>query len=224
MSLSKIQKDALSALQSATAMLAKAQEQLRLADRFAVEPDPFTVIQFDKEFPNASAALEAAGLNFDPAKLVSALRPAGLSRLAEVVGRQSAGVLVLDEDVFTEAQRTSYRYVAIRIGDLWYTTAARNNKTMPWTQLIEFIGDSPCWVVESWREIPVVPPEVIEAAVADEGAQDTAVPTEEATLAEVLGSNRAEVMNVLKALRNNGKNPTPKTIVDALAKIGTEEK
>jgi hypothetical protein len=219
MSQSKIQKEAADLMARAVSMLAQAQDQLRLAERFPVEPDQFTVIQFDKEFPSPNAALEAAGLNFDPAKLVPNLRPAGLERLAEVIGGNRA-VLVVDQDDFAEAQRTSYRYVAIRIGDVWYTTAARNNKTMPWDRLVEFIGDSPCWVVESWREIPVEPPQVIEAATGDEGSEEA----EAATLAELLGANRKQAMAVLQKLNANGKRPTPKTIIDALAKIGAEDK
>lgn len=221
MSQSKIQKEAADLMARAVSMLAQAQDQLRLAERFPVEPDQFTVIQFDKEFPSPNAALEAAGLNFDPAKLVPNLRPAGLERLAEVIGGNRA-VLVVDQDDFAEAQRTSYRYVAIRIGDVWYTTAARNNKTMPWDRLVEFIGDSPCWVVESWREIPVEPPQVIE--IADDIEQDARDTAEAINLADALGANRRQVMEVLRKLRANGKNPTPKAIVDALAKIGVEEK
>jgi hypothetical protein len=219
MSLSKIQKEAAEALAAAMQLVMQAQDKLRLANRFAVEPDIGTVIMFDKEFPNSNATLEAEGLNFDPAKLVPNLRPAGLERLADVIGVRTTGVLVLDEDTFTEVQRSTYRYVAIRVGDVWYTTAARGNKMMAWDKLMEFIGDSQCWVAETWREIPVEPPEVIEAAadVEDEDAEAT-------TLAEVLGANRKQAMEVLRKLRANGGNPTPKTIVDALAKIGTEEK
>lgn len=223
MSQGKIQRDAAALMAKAVEMLAQAQGQLRLANRFPAEPEIGTVIMFDKEFPTPGAALEAAGLNFDPAKLVPNLRPAGLARLAEVVGQQSAGVLVLDQDVFDEVQRSTYRYVAIRIGDIWYTTAAKTNKTMSWERLIEFIGDSQCWIAETWREIPVDPPEVIEAAGDTEGEQARSE-AEAATLAEVLGTNRKQVMEVLRKLRANGGNPTPKTIVDALAKIGTEEK
>lgn len=221
MSLSKIQKDAAAMLAEAMELVTKAQDRLRLANRFAVEPDVGTVIMFDKEFPNSQAALESAGLNFDPAKLIPNIRPAGLEKLAQVMGvGQTASVVVLDQDVFDEVQRTTYRYVAIRIGDVWYTTAARANKTMSWEKLMEFIGDSQCWVAEQWREIPVEPPEVIEAApdVEDDGE------TEAATLADALGANRKQVMETLRQLRANGKNPTPKTIVDALAKIGVQDK
>jgi hypothetical protein len=217
MSQNKIQREAAAMMARAVEMLAEAQGRLRLADRFPTEPEPFTVLQFDKEFPTSQAALESAGLSFDPQKLIPNLRPAGLEKLAEVVGYNRA-VFALDEDTFAEVQRTSYRYVAIRIGDLWYTTAAKANKTMSWERLVEFIGDSPCWAVESWREIPVEPPQVIEAASAeDEGAED-----EGATLAGLLGANHKQAMAVLQKLNANGKRPTPKTIIDALAKIGTE--
>lgn len=217
---SKIQKEAAKNLADAMALVLQAQEKLKLADRFPVEPEPFTVLQFDKEFPTPGDALEAAGLNFDPAKLVPNLKPAGLEKLAQVIGGYNPGVLVVDQADFAEAQRTSYRYVAIRIGDVWYTTAARSNKTMSWDKLVEFIGDSPCWFVESWREIPVEPPQVIEAAVDDADAERT----EATTLAELLGANHKRVMETLQKLRANGKNPTPKTIVEALAKIGAEGK
>lgn len=218
---SKIQKEAAELMAKAVGMLAEAQDRMRLAERFPVEPDNFTVLQFDKEFPTANEALDAAGLNFDPNKLIPNLRPAGLERLAEVIGG-GPGVLVVDPGDFAEAQRTSYRYVAIRIGNTWYTTAARTNKTMSWERLVEFIGDSPCWVVEAWREIPVTPPQVIE--VGDDIEQDAKDTAEAVTLADALGANRRQVMEVLRKLRANGKNPTPKAIVDALAKIGAEEK
>jgi hypothetical protein len=220
MSQNKIQQEAAALMARAVEMLAEAQGQLRLANRFPVEPEPFTVIQFDKEFPTSQAALESAGLSFDPQKLVPNLRPAGLEKLAEVVGYNQA-VFALDEGTFAEMQRTSYRYVAIRIGDLWYTTAAKANKTMSWERLAEFIGDSPCWAVASWSEIPVEPPQVIEAADESREGSDAAA---EATLAEVLSTNHKQVMEVLRKLRVNGGNPTPKTIVDALAKIGAEKK
>jgi len=219
---SKIQKEAAKKLAEAMELVLQAQDKLRLADRFPVEPEPFTVLQFDKEFPTPGNALEAAGLNFDPNKLVPNLRPAGLEKLAQVIGGYNPGVLVVDSEDFAEAQRTSYRYVAIRIGDAWFTTARGKNSLMPWDKLVEFIGDSPCWVVESWREIPVEPSQVIE--MADDVEQDARDTAEAVTLADALGANRRQVMEVLRKLRANGKNPTPKAIVDALAKIGAEEK
>jgi hypothetical protein len=221
MSQSKIQRDAAALMAKAVEMLAQAQGQLRLANRFPVEPEVGTVLMFEKEFPTSQAALESAGLDFDPNKLVPNVRPAQLERLAEVMGVGRTGsVVVLDEDTFAEVQRTTYTYAALRIGGVWYTTAARGNKTMSWDKLVEFIGDARCWVAETWREIPVEAPEVIESASAeDEGAE-----AEAATLAGLLGANRKQVMETLQKLRANGKNPTPKTIVDALAKIGVEDK
>lgn len=206
----KIQQNALATVKQALAMLVDAQDQMLLASRFGIEPDVGTILVFDKVFPDKQAELSARGLAFDPSDLVPNLD----SRT-----RASMNVVVFDDaDAFAEYQKTSYRYVAIRMGDFWYTTATRGTKKN-WQDLAEFIGDSPCWKVSALEEIPVEVevPEAIEAAAEVTQAGD-------ATLAAMLGANRSEAMKVLQTLRANGKNPTPKTIIDALAKIGSESK
>lgn len=205
----KIQQNALATVKQALAMLVEAQDQMLLASRFGAEPEIGTILVFDKVFPDKQAELNARGLTFDPVALVPNL---------DSRARAGMNVVVFDDaDAFAEYQKTSYRYVAIHISDdLWFTTAARGAKKN-WQDLAEFIGDSPCWKVSAMEEIPVEAPEAIEATAEVAQADDV-------TLAAMLGANRTEAMKVLQTLRANGKNPTPKTIIDALAKIGSGSK
>lgn len=207
---SRMQKNAMTKMEQALALFDEAKQTMRLANRFGEEPESGTILVFDKIFSSRNEVLESRGLNFDPNVLVPNLNRRQIDRLGEVLST----IVVFDGT----AEVNSYRYVAIRIGGTWFTSSAGKAK-MSWDQLVEFIDDSQCWKVTGLEEIPLDAPEVIEAApVAAEPLG------EDATLASVLGVNRKQVMEVLRKLRANGGNPTPKTIVDALAKIGSEGK
>lgn len=46
-----------------------------------------------------------------------------------------------------------YTYVALRAGDKWYVTG-RSSNIMSWDELADKIGDSPCFLVTGYMEIP----------------------------------------------------------------------
>jgi hypothetical protein len=214
---SRMQRDAMETMERALALIDEAKEKMRLANRFGEEPESGTILVFDKVFANRGTALESRGLTFDPDVLVPNLNLNSYQR--QQLGNVLAGTAVVvfdDTEAFAESQKVSYRHVAIRIGGTWYTTSARKAK-MTWENLVEFIGDSQCWKVTGLEEIPLDMPVIEAAPVVAETTQ-----AEDVTLAALLGANRKNVMATLQKLRANGKNPTPKSIVDALAKIGSE--
>lgn len=53
------------------------------------------------------------------------------------------------------ADTTEYLYVAVRADNgRWYTTGTDNKeKVMTWSALLDLIGDSPCWIAESWTDV-----------------------------------------------------------------------
>ena len=218
----KLQKQANDAVVKALEMLTQAQETLRLASRFGEEPEVGTVLIFDKIFRTESESLAARGLSFDPDKLV----PNANFTRGRIGGRNAyAGqladggtVVVFNEDEFAAQQVTAYRHVAIRVGNgNWYTSSTRK-PSFTWDELVEFIGDSQCWKVTQSVEIPKV-------SEGDEDDAPISTATPGAGFAELVSDKalRNKAMAKLRALRNNGKNPTPKQILDALAGLDSED-
>src|SRR5581483_1193915 len=56
-----------------------------------------------------------------------------------------------------------YTYVALRATtDRWYVTG-RRNVVLDWNELVDLIGDSPCWLVTAYQEIPRPAPDPLDA-------------------------------------------------------------
>lgn len=53
----------------------------------------------------------------------------------------------------------SYDYVAFRAEPGWYFTSARSEGVLTWEQMVECIGDNPCWLVSEYIQIPHLPTE-----------------------------------------------------------------
>jgi hypothetical protein len=215
---SNIVKSANEKMDQALRLLGEAQAAMQLANRFGAEPEPGTVLVFDKIFPNEGAALDSLGLNFDPEKLVPGNKSALFDVLsgARLGGRaQYGGVVVIDDDdAFAKAMQKSYRHVAIRIGNVWYTTSPRISK-VSWDKLAEFIGDSQCWKVTGTEEIPLEAPQVIEQA---------SEPADAPNAADAIKDNRKALMGALARARANGKSPTPKEILEIVTKTLDSDK
>lgn len=72
-----------------------------------------------------------------------------------------------------------YTYVALRVGEKWYQTG-RATRPLVWDELIEQIGDNPCWIATDWApcwiatdwaEIPAPEPSPVESMTPQEGHQ-----------------------------------------------------
>lgn len=218
----KLQKQANAAVMQALEMLTKAQETLRMASRFGEEPEVGTVLIFDKVFRNEGESLATRGLSFDPDKLVPNAdftrgRIGGREAYAGKLADGGTVVLFGSADEFAAQQVVAYRHVAIRVANgKWYTSSTRK-PSFDWDELVEFIGDSACWKVTQTVEIP-------QASEGDEDNAPISTDAPGAGFAELLGdkATRNKAMAALRKLRNNGKNPTPKQVIDALAGLDSE--
>src|SRR6185312_4048246 len=47
-----------------------------------------------------------------------------------------------------------YTYVALRAGNHWYVTGTQGNTKVTWEDLARRIGNSPCWLLTKYKEIP----------------------------------------------------------------------
>lgn len=62
-----------------------------------------------------------------------------------------------------------YTYVAVRVGDYWYTTSTKTaQQKMTWPELAEFIHDNPCSLATKWAVCPAPEPSPFEEMTPEE--------------------------------------------------------
>lgn len=76
----------------------------------------------------------------------------------------SGSVLRWERTFSRQAGADAYTYVALRVNERWYVTG-RNSKVVSWEELTTLVGDSPCWLVTAYREIPRPTPDPLESMI-----------------------------------------------------------
>lgn len=75
----------------------------------------------------------------------------------------------------------AFTYLALRVGPRWYLTGStsEHNRVMDWQELQEFIGDSKCYLVTKYKEIPQLPKDPVDSAEDPDSWFDAVFPNTE---------------------------------------------
>lgn len=93
-----------------------------------------------------------------------------VKRTMQIVAEQSSrfpaepptGSVLRWERRFRSDDPHPYTYIALRINEHWYLTGRRNQIVL-WEDLVKLIGDSPCWLVTKYREVPRPAPDPLDS-------------------------------------------------------------